>query len=77
MDILDLLETGKNFLRIIGPLAIFAVGIVTTWGIVKWAKTMGRAMKELAESPFSLMFAVVVVALLMFFYFAYVDPLLR
>lgn len=77
MGVIELLETGKDFLRLLGPLAVFAVGILSVWGVIKWAKTLGRAMKELAESPFSLLFAIVVIAILFYFYFAYVDPLLR
>lgn len=77
MNVVNLLEMLKSSMRIIGPLAVFAVAIILCWSLIKWTKTLGQAMKELAESPFSFLFAMVVVAILMFVYFSYIDPYFR
>lgn len=72
---MEIIIQAKNIINIIGPLAVLALAILTAWGILKWGKRLGSAFKDMAESPASFVFMIIVIALFLFIYFEYVNPL--
>lgn len=72
---MDVLNSALGILKLFAPLAIFAVGVLTAWGILKWTARLGKAFKELASSPFKFIFGLIVVILCFWIYFQYVQPL--
>ena len=71
----DLVEKGTNILQMFAPIAVLALAIVTAWGVIKWGKRLLQAFMELASSPGSFIFALVIIALFLYTYFRYIEPL--
>lgn len=64
------------FLKMVLPIATTILAIIIAWSIIKWGRTLGTALSDLAESPASFVFGLVIVAIFLYFLFKYVMPLL-
>lgn len=71
----ELIGKGINILQVFAPLAILGLAILTAWGILKWGKRLGYAFMELSSNPFSFIFGLLVIAMFLFLYFKYIQPL--
>ena len=72
---LEIWMTIQSLLLYIGPLAIIAFGLLLAWGTIKWIKNLGVAVKGLSESPGSILFALLLIAAGLYFWFLYLAPL--
>lgn len=71
----EVFEILKSFLKYIGPLAIIGFGILIAWGLVKWFGKMKEAVYGLSSNPASLIFAILLIAAGLYFWFSYLLPL--
>lgn len=74
---LDIAQVLKDLLTYIGPLAIIVFGILIAWGTIKWLKRLGVAINGLSENPGYIVFALLVIAGGLYFWFNYIAPLFK
>lgn len=74
---MQIIEQASKLITSFAPLAVFALAVLTAWGILKWLKKLGIAFKELSESPASFVFGIIVIVIFMWIYFSYIAPLLK
>lgn len=72
---MQIIEKGMSIIQIVGPIVVFAIAVLTAWGMIKWGKNMGLAFKEFAESPLNFVFAIIIIAAFLYMYFKLVVPL--
>ena len=73
---MDLIVKAKEILSWFGPIASLGLAILLAYGMVKWAKRLGFAFLEMGKSPFTFIFMLIIITLVMIMYFKFIHPIL-
>lgn len=73
---MELINSAKEILSWFGPIASLGLAILLAFGIVKWAKRLGFAFLEMGKNPFTFIFMLIVIAIVMIMYFKFIHPVL-
>lgn len=66
----------KELLSWVGPIVSLAFAILLAYGMFKWGKRLGFAFLEMGKNPFSFVFMLLVIMIVMLAYLKYIHPLL-
>ena len=73
---IEMLSGLSGILKLVVPLAILGIGVLTTWGIIKWGKRLSEAISEIFKNPTYVVMMIIVIAVLLWIWFDKVQPLL-
>ena len=73
---IDIINSLRGWLSLVGPIITTIIAIVTTYGILKWGTKTIVAVKEIFTDPLKVLFFFMVLVLFFVAYFKYVQPIL-
>lgn len=74
-EIIEIINSMKGFLKILGPVIVFIFSLITAYSLIKWGAKINVSIHTIFKKPSLVIFWFVILVVFTIAYFAYVHPL--